>query len=188
MKKIVLVFLFVMFGFGASFTDAENNMKLFKIISVADDYFLSYKLQDNDNEFWSAVEDILKSGQSVKINHSITIEDTSTWAKELESSSTNYAISYNLLENTYKYSNGGVVTHVTKSKKQVRDYILTIKNLPFVKKNKLQTGEEYNVAVKVSVEEDREENRSWSNRWFKNFLPTNILKPTLKAEELYIAR
>ena len=143
---------------------------------------VTYLLSDSNNAYFEAIQDQLKSGKRLHIDHEVNLYTLGAWNKHLAKKERAYFVDYDLLSNEYRFDEGDGNIYRTSDEDMLRAFLFTVKNLPLIHRNRLTTGDEYVVKFHSSFKEDTSK-----MEWYKR-LNLALLRKTVDDEVIYIAR
>lgn len=152
------------------------------------DLLVSYKMQSyNSDDFFEHITDNLKSGKEIQVVHKVSLKQGKIFSITIAEAEKVFNLSYDLLQSTYRYNKQGY--SVLGDENLVKQEILSLSELPLPVKNKLVTGDEYRIEVKISTRkvEDKKIQETWRKLLGKIQFPS-LTQKNIKYEVPYIAR
>ena len=148
-------------------------------------YLISYSLDDPKGNFWTTVHDSVRAGRQIVVTHhvrmkpkGISLLHRTTAAKDWRKN-----VVYSLFENAYTYGTDQVTSRRTTREELVKNYILSVDDMPFVPRHKVKAGQVYTITVTLEANE-KGDDASWLN-----YLPLhNLFKTKLTRSFTYVAK
>lgn len=184
-KRTKLLFVLAMFMAAfvmfAPHTQAATKAPL--MVPEGKFYLLSYHVEDDKDALWTAVQDGVRAGRQVMIEHTVKIKPAG-WLQSTAAKTTwRKFVIYNLFENAYSYGANEQVARRTTRPELVKAYAFGVEDQPFVARHKLVPGKAYTITIHLEVTEKSEE-ESWLR-----FLPLqNLFKQRLTRSFTYVAQ
>ena len=145
---------------------------------------ITYRMPDPHDTFWIAVRDAARAGRIVKVMHTVSISRvTSLLGGRVASKTYTEYVRYNVFENTYSYGTDLKSLRETASEDTVRQSVLSLDNMPFIKADALTTGDEYTLTVRLDIGEAADR-----NGWLEYLMIPGWFGTSLEQSFVHVAR
>lgn len=147
---------------------------------------LEITVRHNANEdFLQEIEDALRAGHLVHLKHSIHLSTFGLWSRELAEANKSKYVRFNPLQQVYSVGEAPNSLREVQNRDEMYAYILGVKGLPLIQKNRLRTAEEYELYIELVANDVSSKNGDWLDyvslsRWWEH--------NKLVIKEIYIAR
>jgi hypothetical protein len=179
LRSIWLTMLMVVAPAAIAFAVSGHTM-----VSTDGKVHISYSLEDKENAFINGLLDHARAGDTVRVNHTIVMNPVKGWVwGDLARVEKHLYVAYSLFDDRFSVGEAPNTLRTVTSVEEVRDFILSVQDVPLIETQNLRTGDEYRVEVSAIIETAGEK-----GGWL-TYLPLNqLFRKELHEAFYYIAR